>query len=327
MFVVAMFNQLFYCPCGHLRGRISLLTILGDCMINASTKKKAGLYNRVLLTRKSQLSGIGVHSGQRVDLQLLPATAGDGIIFKRTDLGGKTVKVSWDTVVDTRNCTTVGEGEGVTVSTIEHLMAAFFAYGIDDAVVEISGPELPIMDGSAKDFISFVRGANPQVNPDVSRRRIIVKQAVSVEGDNGRKASLSPSDCPVFEVEFDFDGENSIGLQRAVYKPFSESFEDLIGSARTFGLLSDAEKIWAMGLAKGASLDNTLVYDKRKIINESGERLESECAKHKILDAVGDLHLVGGMLVGHYHGVKTGHSLNNKLLRKLFSDNNFYEIV
>ncbi|MBA3812992.1 MAG: UDP-3-O-[3-hydroxymyristoyl] N-acetylglucosamine deacetylase [Alphaproteobacteria bacterium] len=262
--------------------------------------------------------GIGVHSGTPVTLTLRPAAVGSGIIFIRTDLGNVEVKASWKTVTDTRFCTTIGNDQGIRISTIEHLMAALAASGIDNIRVEIDGPELPILDGSAQPFVSLVEEAGVY-DQRVSRQVIRVLKTVTVtEGD--RKASLSPAPYYELEVDFDFAGRTALAPQNLIFRPLEEDFSEELSSARTFGLLEDAEKLWAMGLSKGASLDNTLVYDGMDVINEDGLRFDDECVRHKALDALGDLHLAGGLILGKFHGIRTGHSLHHKLLTALFAD-------
>lgn len=262
--------------------------------------------------------GIGVHSGTFVTLTLRPAVVGSGITFSRTDLGGGEIKANWKSVVDTRFCTTIGNSEGITVSTIEHLMAALAASGIDNVRVEIDGPELPILDGSAQPFVSLVEDAGLQAQRAPRQVIRILKTITVMEGD--RKASLSPAPYYEIEVDFDFSGRTALAPQNLIFRPLEEDFSEEISSARTFGLLEDAEKVWSMGLSKGASLENTLVYDGVDVMNEEGLRFADECVRHKVLDALGDLHLAGGLILGKFHGVRTGHGLHHKLLMALFSD-------
>lgn len=268
--------------------------------------------------------GIGVHSGTTVHLSLHPAVSGSGITFVRTDLADTEIKANWQTVVDTRNCTTIGNKQRITVSTIEHLMAALAASGIDNVRVELDGPELPIMDGSAQSFSSLVEEAGIR-DQWIPRRVIRVLKNVEVQEGN-RKVTLSPASHYELEVDFDFAGRTDLEAQNFVFRPLEDDFVEDISTARTFGLLEDAEKIWEMGLAKGASLDNTLVYDGTTIVNEEGSRFPDECVRHKVLDALGDLHLAGGLILGKFHGVRTGHSLHHKLLLALFSDPTAYVV-
>lgn len=269
--------------------------------------------------------GIGVHSAAPVTVTLHPAVSGSGMTFVRTDLGGVEIKANWQSVVDTRFCTTIGNNQDVTISTVEHLLAALAAGGIDNVLIEIDGPELPIMDGSAQPFVSLVEKAG--VKEQRAPRKVIrVLKTVSVSEGN-RKATLSPASYYEIEVDFDFGGRTSLAPQHHVFRPLEEDFAEDISSARTFGLLEDAEKLWSMGLSKGASLENTLVYDNTEVLNEDGLRYEDECVRHKVLDALGDLHLAGGLILGKFHGVRTGHGLHHKLLLALFADHTAYTIV
>ena len=277
------------------------------------------------LTNTSSIQGIGVHSGTEVNLTLKPGISGKGIVFVRTDKENAQIPARWNTVVDTRNCTTIANQDGVTISTIEHIMAALAARGVDDAIVEVDGPELPILDGSAAPFLELVDKAAPATKT-TPRRLVLIKETITVDGDDGRKAQLSPSGNASFTVDFSFCGRANFPDQRTEFSLLDDSFDNHIASARTFGLLEDAEKIKALGLAKGASLDNTVVFDKDRVVNQDGTRFDDECARHKILDAIGDLHLAGGLILGHYHGVHTGHTLNNKLLQKLFATPSAFEI-
>ncbi|MBY0500707.1 MAG: UDP-3-O-acyl-N-acetylglucosamine deacetylase [Alphaproteobacteria bacterium] len=281
-------------------------------------------YNQRTLINSVSCYGIGVHSGSTVTVTLHPAAAGSGITFIRTDLGGIEIKALWQTVVDTRQCTTIGNGQGATLSTIEHLMAALAAGGIDNLRIEVNGPELPILDGSAQPFVALVEEAGVR-EQHISRRLIRVLKTVTVEEGN-RKVSLSPAPYYEIEIDFDFAGRNALAPQHLVFRPLEEDFTEEIAAARTFGLLEDAEKIWSLGLAKGASLDNTLVYDGMQVINHDGLRYKDECVRHKVLDALGDLHLAGGLILGKFHGVRTGHSLHHKLLLALFADPSAYEL-
>lgn len=283
----------------------------------AGIEKQVQYYQKTIANTVS-CQGVGVHSGTFVTITLHPDVSGSGITFVRTDVGGTEIKALWKTVVDTRNCTTIGNSQGVTVSTIEHLMAALAASGIDNVRIEIDGPELPIMDGSAQPFVALIERAGVK-EQHAPRRVIRVLKPITVE-EGDRKATLMPAPYYEIEVDFDFAGRTSLLPQHLIFRPLEDDFSEDIASARTFGLLEDAEKIWAMGLAKGASLENTLVYDGTEVLNEKGARFEDECARHKALDALGDLHLAGGLILGKFHGVRTGHGLHHKLLLALFAD-------
>jgi len=281
-------------------------------------------HHQKTIATTASCQGIGVHSGSSATVTLHPAPSGSGITFIRTDLGGIEVKANWQNVVDTRLCTTIGNNQGVTVSTIEHLMAALAASGIDNIRIDIDGPELPILDGSAQPFVALVEeaGIKEQLAP---RKTIRVLKTVTVE-EGDRKVSLAPAPYYEIEVDFDFAGRTPLAPQHRVFRPLEEDFAEDISAARTFGLLEDAEKVWAMGLSKGASLDNTLVYDGTEVVNEDGLRYQDECVRHKVLDALGDLHLAGGLLLGKFHGIRTGHGLHHKLLLALFADPSAYSI-
>lgn len=270
-------------------------------------------------TLKSSVTcvGVGVHSGQPASLTLRAAAVDAGITFKRTDIGGTAVPAKWDHVVDTRMCTTIGDGNGVTIGTVEHLMAALAGCGIDNAVVEVDGPEVPIMDGSAQPFVSMIAAAGV-VNQAAPRRVIRVLKTVSVESGDG-KARLSPGSCLSLDVAIDF-ASDAVAKQSLAIGVVNGSFSRELAGARTFGFLHEVEQLWAAGLAKGGSLDNAVVVSGDKVLNEDGLRFDDEFVRHKILDAVGDLYLAGAPIIGSFHGVRSGHAINNALLRALFAD-------
>lgn len=273
-----------------------------------------------------QCSGIGLHSGEAVTMRLLPAAPDTGFVFVRTDLknGARAVKARWDTVVDTRLCTVVGNDHGGKVATIEHLMAALTAAGVDNVTIEIDGPEVPVMDGSADAFVFLLDMAGIQ-EQNALRSEIRVLKSVVVEED-GKRASLEPSEDLRFSVSVAFDS-TVIGAQRHDLVLSKEAFKNEISRARTFGFYEDVERMTKIGLMRGGSLDNAIVIRDEKILNAEGLRFENEFARHKLLDAVGDLALSGGTLKAHFKGVRTGHALNNKLLRALFSDKTAFEII
>jgi UDP-3-O-[3-hydroxymyristoyl] N-acetylglucosamine deacetylase len=269
-------------------------------------------------------SGIALHSGDKVSLTLKPAEAGRGIVFKRTDLkgGGAEIPARWDRVVDTTMCTTLGNGDGVTISTVEHLMAAFAGCRIDNALVEVSGPEVPIMDGSSQPFVFLVECAGIK-ELDAPRRVIRVKKAISVADGDGL-ATLVPGEG--FSVNFEIDF-NSAAVSRQVLEVglFNGSFKKELARARTFGFLHEVERLRAAGLARGGSLDNAIVISGDKVLNEDGLRYDNEFVRHKALDAVGDLYLAGAPVLGRFHGVCSGHAANNSLLAALFADPDAWE--
>ncbi len=264
-----------------------------------------------------ECSGVALHSGVEVSMTLHPASADTGIQFKRTDITGPgaLIPAKWDHVVDTAMCTTIGNGDGVTVSTVEHLMAALAGCGIDNALVELNGPEVPIMDGSAQPFVFLVENAGV-VEQDAPRSVIRVLKTVSV--DDG-KARLSPGTHLSLDLEIDFD-HGAVFQQSLSIGIVNGSFAKELAGARTFGFLSDVEDLWAAGLAKGGSLDNAVVISGDRILNEGGLRYDDEFVRHKVLDAVGDLYLAGAPIIGKFQGVCSGHTANNALLRALFAD-------
>lgn len=265
------------------------------------------------------VEGVGLHSGASVTMVMRPAPVDHGIVFARTDLhDGRDALVlaRWDMVVDSRLCTVIGNRDGVTVSTIEHLMSALRGCGIDNLLIEINGPEVPIMDGSASQFVEFFDevGLAVQAAP---RRAIKVLKEVMVEVD-GKRVRLSPSTGSVFTGQIEFS-HPSIGSQYFETRLYNGNFRHDLADARTFGFLEEVEAMRAAGLALGGSLENAIVLDKGRVMNAEGLRFQDEFIRHKLLDAVGDLFLAGGPLIGAYEGYKASHALNNAILRQLFA--------
>lgn len=278
-------------------------------------------------TLKSAISctGIGLHSGEKVLMTLHPAAVNTGIVFRRTDLagGGVEIPATFAHVVDTRLCTTIG-AEGKAIGTVEHLMAALAGAGIDNALIEVGGAEVPVMDGSAAPFLFLIDCAGV-AQQDAPRKALRVLKSVTVV-DGDKSASLMPSEG--FSIDFQIDFANpAVGHQAMALAMTDGVFKNEVSRARTFGFLHEAEALWAAGLAKGASLDNAVVVSGERIMNEDGLRFDDECVRHKILDAVGDLYTAGAPILGHYAGVRSSHALNNRLLRELFADQANYEIV
>lgn len=278
-------------------------------------------------TLKSVISctGIGLHSGDKVSMTLHPAAVDAGITFRRTDVAGEGVEISaaYHRVVDTLMCTTLG-ASGKTIGTVEHLMAALAGAGVDNALIEVGGAEVPVMDGSAAPFLFLIECAGV-VEQDAPRKAIRVLKSVSVV-DGEKTASLVPADGFSLDFKIDFPSP-VIGAQAMTMGMTSGNFKDEIARARTFGFLHEAEMLWAAGLAKGASLDNAVVVSGDKVLNEDGMRFDDECVRHKILDAIGDLYLAGAPILGHYSGERSSHALNNALLRELFANPENYELV
>jgi UDP-3-O-[3-hydroxymyristoyl] N-acetylglucosamine deacetylase len=261
--------------------------------------------------------GIGLHTGARVNMTLHPAAPGTGIVFRRSDRGGIEIAAHWRNIVESTLCTTIGNDDGVTIATIEHLMAAFAGLQIDNAIVELDAPEVPVMDGSAAPFVFLIEcaGITEQVAP---RRGIKVLKPIRV-GVNGNVATLTPADS--FRLSFAIDfASSAIRQQELSYDLDADNFKDEISRARTFGFLDDVERMRQAGLARGGSLENAVVISGDRVLNKEGLRYENEFVRHKMLDALGDLYLAGGTIMGHFHGVRSGHALNHQLLQALFAD-------
>ncbi len=280
------------------------------------------------LADRVRLSGIGVHSNATASLNLLPADAHTGVVFRRTGLKGlpdREIRAQWSNVSMTELCTVIGDPSSATVSTIEHLLAAFAGLGIDNAIVEVDGPEVPIMDGSAAAFVDAIDqvGTITQAAP---RRYLRVLKTVRIE--NGRAFSeLRPSsDGFRLEVEIDF-ATNIIGRQTLSMLLTPQNFRREIARARTFGFLRDVERLWKAGFALGASLENTVALDETRILNPEGLRYGDEFVRHKTLDAVGDLALAGAPILGAYRSYCGGHKMNVSVLEALFADETAYEFV
>ena len=262
-------------------------------------------------------SGVALHSGSKVTLTLLPAESDTGIIFKRTDIAGQGAEIPalWNHVVDTHMCTALGNEDGVTIRTVEHLMAALSGCGIDNVRVELNGPEVPIMDGSSQPFV-FLVDCVGVVEQKIPRRVIRVLKTVSV---NDGAAMISPGSHLSLDFEIDFDND-MVSKQSLSIGIVNGSFAKDLARARTFGFLHEVEALRAAGLVKGGSLDNAVVVSGDRVINEEGLRYEDEFVRHKILDAIGDLYLSGAQIVGNFKGICSGHATNNALLHALFDD-------
>ncbi len=272
------------------------------------------------------ITGVGVHSGAAATMTIKPAMAFTGILFVRIDIKDRpnVIAARWNNVTDTKLCTVLSNAEGVTVSTVEHLLSAFAALGLDNAVVEIDGPEIPIMDGSAKAFVTALDKTG-LLRQNEHRRVVRIKKTVTYqEGD--KEVCLSPSDSQIFGFEIDFTNP-LIGRQKYIHQLKEEAYRQDVSTARTFGFLHEVEALRKTGLARGGSLDNAIVIDGDRVLNEGGLRFKNEFVRHKVLDAIGDIYLMGLQMVGHYHGVKAGHAMNNKILHVLFSQPDAYEIV
>ncbi len=270
--------------------------------------------------------GIGLHTGRAVTMTVRPAPINHGIVFRRVDVIGKNnvIPARHEFVVDTRLCTVIGNKENVTIGTIEHLMAAFAGCGIDNAMVEVDAPELPILDGSSKDYTEgFDRvGISAQGAP---RRALKVLKEVVVK-DGAKLATLKPSALPVYSGTIEYENVH-VGTQTHTIKLVNGNFRHDLADCRTFCLAQDVEAMRKAGLALGGSLSNAVVVDETGVLNEDGLRCTDEFIRHKLLDAIGDLYLAGGLVIGRYDAVRPGHDLNAKLLSALLADASAYEVI
>ncbi|THD81229.1 UDP-3-O-acyl-N-acetylglucosamine deacetylase [Aliigemmobacter aestuarii] len=270
--------------------------------------------------------GLGLHSGEPVRMVVHPASADYGIWFKRTDVTGSDAMIAarWDAVVPSKLCTLLANRQGVTVSTVEHVMAALAGCAIHNALIEIDGPEVPILDGSSAPFVQafIARGLREQSAPV---RAIRVLRPVEVrEGD--AVARLDPSDMLEIDFRIDF-AEPAIGQQEKRLNMANGAFVRELCDSRTFCRQSDVDVMRANGLALGGTLENAVVFDADGVLSPGGLRHADEPVRHKMLDALGDLALAGGPILGRYTGVRAGHAMTNRLLRALFADPTLYEIV
>jgi UDP-3-O-[3-hydroxymyristoyl] N-acetylglucosamine deacetylase len=278
------------------------------------------------LSERVRLSGIGVHGGKPVQLVLGPAAADSGITFLRTDVPGRAdveIAARADSVGATELCTVLGDPAGVSVATVEHLMSALVGLGVDNALIEIDGPEVPVMDGSAECFVDAIDQAG-LVAQGAPKRVIRIRKSVRVELGAGF-AEFHPHDGCRFEAAIAFDcpvvGEQAIGIDVT-----PQSYRSEIARARTFGYMRDVERLWAAGFALGSSLDNTVVIGEGAVVNPEGLRYRDEFVRHKVLDAIGDLALAGAPIQGLYRSYRGGHKLNALALSALFADRDAWSL-
>ena len=272
-------------------------------------------------------TGVGLHSGEKVYLTLKPAPVDTGIVFRRTDLDPVVEIPAWaENVGETTMSTNLFSDNGVKVGTVEHLLSAMAGLGIDNAYVELSAVEVPIMDGSAGPFVFLIQSAGLQ-EQEAAKQFIRIKREVSVV-DGDKRATFVPFDGfkVTFEIDFDHPVVNN-RTQKASVDFSSTSFLKEVSRARTFGFMRDLEFLRSHNLALGGSVDNAIVVDEKGVINEDGLRYEDEFVKHKILDAIGDLYLLGKSLIGEFRGYKSGHAMNIRLLRALLADRDAWEVV
>jgi len=287
------------------------------------------IFQRTLKTL-TRAVGVGLHSGERVELTLRPAAPDTGIVFRRTDLNEPvTIPARATSVCDTRRASTLSSG-GVRVSTVEHLMSACCGLGVDNLMVDITAEEVPILDGSAASFVYLLQSAGI-VSQAAPRRFLRVRRPVEVRQGEGRHlkwARLEPYHgyklC--FEIEFEHPAVNA-SAQQVEFELGRDPYARDIARARTFGFARDVEALRGQGLALGGGLDNAIVMDDVKVLNADGLRCADEFAKHKILDAMGDLYLVGQPMLAAYSAYRSGHELNNRLLRELLAQPDSYELL
>lgn len=278
------------------------------------------------LETKVSCVGVGLHSGQPVRLALNPAPVNHGITFKRVDIKefDNIIPANYNKVTKTQLGTSITNDHGTMVSTVEHLMAALWGCGIDNAVIEINGAEVPIMDGSAEPFVFLIECAGIK---DQEQDRKIIKVLKQVEVRDGDKfAIVKPSTDFAIDLEIDFNSK-AIAKQKWVYSSADVSFKTDLCRARTFGFDHEVEHLRSIGLARGGSLENAIVISGDKVLNKEGLRYSNEFVRHKLLDCIGDFYLAGNRIQGNFTAYKSGHGLNNMLLKKLFEDKSSYEII
>jgi UDP-3-O-[3-hydroxymyristoyl] N-acetylglucosamine deacetylase len=288
-----------------------------------NTTKSYALLQKTL-KKKIHFSGVGVHNGRAVSMCIKPAEPDTGIVFERTDLGNNNIIIAViDNVVESRLCTKIKNTSGTSVATIEHLMAAFSALGIDNAIVKINSSELPALDGSSNEYVKKLISCGIKV---LDKRKKVLRVLKKVEVKNGdRFISITPSNSLSINISINYP-ETIIGYSEYSYTHTQESFINNLSKARTYTLYEDIEKMRTAGLAIGGSLNNAIVVDKYKILNPDGLRLEKEFVKHKTLDCIGDFYLLGMQLVGDVNCFAPGHNLNQQLIKEILKNKDNYII-
>jgi UDP-3-O-[3-hydroxymyristoyl] N-acetylglucosamine deacetylase len=278
------------------------------------------------LKNSIQANGVGLHTGEKVYLTLHPSAPDTGVVFRRIDLDPVVeIPAKAENVGDTMLSTTLIK-EGARVSTVEHLLSALAGMGIDNLIIDVSAPEIPIMDGSAAPFVFLLQSAGIE-EQDAPKKFIRVKRPVTVEQE-GKKATFKPFDG--FKINFAIDFDHPVFKNQTLNASIdfsTTSFVKEVSRARTFGFMHEFEYLRAKGLARGGSLDNAIVVDDSQIVNEDGLRFEDEFVKHKILDAIGDLYLMGNSIIGEFDAHKSGHGLNNASLLALIAEKDAWEMV
>ena len=298
-----------------------LITALFFKMIDLSNNSN----NQVTISKELFISGIGLHSGLDVSMTLHPAETDYGIKFIRKDLNrNNTIDAIWSNVTNTKLSTTISNESGVSVSTIEHLMSALSGLHIDNIKIEIDGPEVPIMDGSSIKFVDLIDQTSIQTL-NKKRKILKVKKNIKIK-NNDSSVELKPNNQFSIDFEIDFPSK-LVSKQSCQLQLINGNYKTDIASARTFGFERDVEMLRSNGLALGGSLENAVVVGESKILNTDGLRFKDEFVRHKILDSIGDLYLAGAPIQGYFFGNKSGHHLNNLLLRSLFADKDNYEYI
>ena len=270
-----------------------------------------------------EIVGIGLHKGVPVKMKLEPLDSDMGIVFYRTD-AGVTIPLKREFVVDTKMATVLGK-DGVVISTIEHLLSAIYAYGIDNLRISLDNDEIPILDGSSSGYCMLIEEAGIK-ELEKSKKVIKVKKEIEVTTPEGKRVCLKPSNRIVYDFEINFD-HPSIGKQKFHFDYSIEDYKENISRARTFGFLHEVQYLRSIGLAQGGSMENAIVLDQNKILNPEGLRYDDEFVRHKILDAIGDMALLEYTLVGEYDAIAGSHHLNHLLTKKLYESEENYEIV
>ncbi|MBI5455022.1 MAG: UDP-3-O-acyl-N-acetylglucosamine deacetylase [Deltaproteobacteria bacterium] len=275
-----------------------------------------GIRMQKTIENKIEFSGIGLHTGHEIRVRILPANENTGIVFVRSDVpSSPIIRARAENVVATSYATTLGR-KGVTVSTVEHLLAAFYGMGVDNARVELDGPEVPIMDGSASEFISMIESSGLK-DLSAPKKYLVIKEPIRV-ADRDKCVEISPSGDDEFTVDYSIDFAHPFITKQSFSGLFSgDVFRDGVGRARTFGFLSDYEMLKKNGLAKGGSLDNAIVIGDNEILNEEGLRYPDEFVRHKVLDLMGDISLLGFTVIGQLKAHRSGHALNFKLVQEI----------
>ena len=290
-------------------------------MIDISPNKQ----NQQTIKKTISISGIGLHSGKQVEMKLVPAEIDQGIKFIRSDKSNDNViNAIWSNVSETVLSTTISNSSKLKISTIEHLMSALSGLHIDNLAIYINASEVPIMDGSSKPFVDLIENVGIKVQ-NKKRKVLNVKKVIEVKS-NQSSAKIIPNNQFSIDFEIDFPSQ-LVSKQSCQLQLINGNYKSDIAAARTFGFEKDVEYLRANGLALGGSLDNAVVVGENEILNKDGLRYTDEFVRHKILDSIGDLYLAGSPIIGYFYGNKSGHHLNNELLRKLFSDKSNYEYI